>query len=182
MARQVAPLGASFEIVIPMTDNLTITDGATNLVYGSSGLSGGKTLTLCAISSMVGSQNPEMIVMNKSSSGGTITIAANSADSIIGATTVAVATGRIAQHDGIHTLISRFTGQLYVDDAPQQIIFGFAAGSGWIIPGQFAPSTTWDQLDVYNQGQVQFPFGIPTTLTSSAIVALIDSIPKGTSG
>src|SRR5438128_2544375 len=58
--------------------------------------------------------------------------------------------------NGVDNPNSRFTGQLYVDNAPQQIIFGFAAGPGWAIPEQFAPSTTWDQLDVYNQGQIQF--------------------------
>jgi len=103
-ARAAAPLGWPFEILVAMTNTLTLTDGATNLVYGSSGLSGGKTLTLPSIQgAMVPSQNAFIIVANKSDSGGTITVAAASGDSIIGTATVAA--GAIAttfRHDALH--------------------------------------------------------------------------------
>jgi len=98
--------GTSFETIVPMTDDLTLSaaQANTNLVYGLSGLSGGKTLTLPAISQMVASQNSFIQVSNKSTSGGTITVAANAADAIIGATSVAVgAVGVRYFHDGLHT-------------------------------------------------------------------------------
>lgn len=96
--------GTSFETILAMTDTLAMTaaQANTNLVYGASGLSGGKTLTLPKISQMVASQNLSIQVSNKSDSGGTITVAAASGDSIIGATTVAAgAAGLIFRHDGI---------------------------------------------------------------------------------
>lgn len=103
-ARIVAPLGFGFEIIIPMTDTLTLTDGAVNLVLGTSGLGGGKTLTLPSIQgALVPSQNPFIVVANKSTSGGTITVAAASGDTIIGTATIAA--GAIAttfRHDGLH--------------------------------------------------------------------------------
>lgn len=90
-----------YEIILPMTDDLTITDGATNAVIGTSGLGGGKTLTLPRISTMLASQNFQIQIYNKAASGGTITVAANAADStIIGRVTVLVATGAVFQHDG----------------------------------------------------------------------------------
>jgi hypothetical protein len=98
-----APFGTAFEIIINMTDDLTLTNAATNLVVGLSGLSGGKTLTLPAISQMVASQNLQIKVVNKSSSGGTITIAPNAADStIIGQVTCLVATGVTFFHNGLN--------------------------------------------------------------------------------
>ena len=94
-------LGGSYEIILPMTDTLTVLDAGTNLVVGVS--QGAKTLTLPAISQMVASQNLQIEIVNSSGSGGTITIAKNSADStIIGQVTVLVATGVIARHDGKH--------------------------------------------------------------------------------
>lgn len=98
-----ALLGTPFEVIVNMTDSMTIADGNTNLIVGLSGLSGGKTLTLPSIQEMVASQNLELIVCNKSSSGGTITVAANSADAIIGRVTAPVATGLTLKHDGLHT-------------------------------------------------------------------------------
>mgnify|MGYP001213327546 CR=1 FL=1 len=96
-------LGSSYEIIKPMTDDLTITDASTNLVVGTSGLSGGKTLTLPTIAAMVANQNPFIKVVNASGSGGTITIAKNSADStIIGQVTCTTSTGVTFTHDGIH--------------------------------------------------------------------------------
>jgi len=96
-------LSSPYEIILPMTDNLTVSDAATNLVVGTSGLSGGKTLTLPAISAMVASQNPYIKVVNASGAGGTITVTKNAADStIIGQVTVAVATGCTFSHDGRH--------------------------------------------------------------------------------
>ncbi len=98
-------MGTSFETILSMTDNLTLSasQANTNLVYGLSGLSGGKTLTLPKVSQMVASQNFFIQVNNKSSSGGTITVAAASGDAIIGQTTVAVATGLRFFHDGVLT-------------------------------------------------------------------------------
>lgn len=108
MARIVAPLGWGFEIILPMTNTLTVTDGATNLVVGTSGLSGGKTLTLPSIQgAMVPSQNPFIIVANKAASGGTITIAAASTDAIVGTATLAAGgTGLTLRHDGLVTWYS----------------------------------------------------------------------------
>lgn len=95
--------GSSFETILPMTGTLTMTAAQSNvnLVVGTSGLAG--TLTLPAISQMVGSQNPFIQVSNKSSSGGTITVAAATGDAIVGATAVLVATGLRYYHDGLHT-------------------------------------------------------------------------------
>jgi hypothetical protein len=85
--------------------------------------------------------------------------------------------------DGVDVNTSLFTGKLWIDGADSGIVlFGFASGAGWIIASSLGSPTTWDQLDVFNAGQVQFPFGIATTLSASAIVALIQSIPKGDSG
>jgi len=86
-----------------MTNTLTVTDATTNIVVGTSGLSGGKVLTLPSIAQMVASQNLQIAVVNASGSGGTITISPNAADStIIGQVAVAVATGVLATHDGRH--------------------------------------------------------------------------------
>lgn len=105
MTRAAAPLGWPFEIIVAMTDTLVLTDGATNLVLGTSGLSGGKQVTLPSIQgAMVPSQNAFIIVANKSDSGGTITVAAASGDSIIGTATIAA--GAIAttfRHNALHT-------------------------------------------------------------------------------
>lgn len=98
--------GTSFETIVTMTDNLTLSSSQanTNLVVGTSGLSGGKTLTLPAISQMVASQNFFIQVSNKAASGGTITVAANAADAIVGVATVAAgAAGLRFFHDGLHT-------------------------------------------------------------------------------
>lgn len=95
--------GTAFETILPMTGTLTMTaaQANTNLVVGTSGLAG--TLTLPSIAQMVASQNLFIQVNNKTSSGGTITVAANSADAIVGATTVLVSTGIRYYHDGLHT-------------------------------------------------------------------------------
>lgn len=96
--------GTAFQQILAMTNTLTMSadQADTNLVYGLSGLSGGKTLTLPKISQMVASQNFFIQVSNKSDSGGTITVAAFSGDSIIGATSVAAgAVGVRYFHDGI---------------------------------------------------------------------------------
>lgn len=96
--------GSAFETILAMTGTLTMSasQANTNLVYGASGLSGGKTLTLPKISQMVASQNSFIQVSNKSDSGGTITVAPASGDSIIGATSVAAgAVGVRYFHDGI---------------------------------------------------------------------------------
>ena len=92
-------LGSPYDIILPMTGDLTITDPDTTLVVGTSGLSGGKTLTLPAISQMGGTP---ITVVNKSSSGGTITVAANAADdTIVGKVTVEVARGVTFENDGL---------------------------------------------------------------------------------
>lgn len=99
----VGVMGTSFEVIVPMTNTLTLTDGNFNLIHGISGLGGGKTVTLPTIAEMVASQNLVAFLVNASGSGGTITIAAATGDSIVGATTALVATGRTLRHDGIHT-------------------------------------------------------------------------------
>ena len=98
--------GTSFETILPMTGALTMTaaQAVTNLVVGTSSMP--DTLTLPAISAMVASQNKEIQVTNKSSSGGTITVAAASGDAIVGRLTVAVSTGTVYRHDGLHTWFS----------------------------------------------------------------------------
>lgn len=95
--------GTSFETILNITGatTMTATQANTNLVRVISGMAA--TLTLPAISAMVASQNLRLIIVNQSGSGGTLTIAANSADSIEGQTTAAVATGVTAYHDGLHT-------------------------------------------------------------------------------
>ncbi len=98
--------GTSFEAILPMTDTLTMTASQANynLVVGTSGLSGGKTLTLPPITGMVASQNLWIVVANKSASGGTITIVAASADAIVGTASIAAGvTGITYRHDGLHT-------------------------------------------------------------------------------
>lgn len=98
--------GTSFESILPMTDTLTMTaaQASYNIVVGTSGLSGGKTLTLPKVSQMVASQNLELVVANKSASGGTITIAAASGDAIVGTATLAAGgTGITYRHDGLLT-------------------------------------------------------------------------------
>jgi len=99
-----APFGSSFEIILPMTGTLTVTNAATNLVDCVSGLAA--TLTLPSIAQMVASQNPFIQVTNRSDSGGTCTVAANSADAIKGQTAVLVATGVRYYHNGLHTWYS----------------------------------------------------------------------------
>lgn len=96
-----APFGTAFEIILPMTDTLTVSNAATNLVHGVS--QGAKTLTLPSIAQMVASQNLFIQVTNAAGSGGTITVAANAADAIVGQTAVLVATGVRYFHDGLHT-------------------------------------------------------------------------------
>ncbi len=101
MGRPTSFLGnTGYEIILPMTNDLTIADAATNLVVGTSGLSGGKTLTLPSIQQMLSSQNMELRVINLTASGGTITVAANAADNIVGRVTCAVSTGLVLKHDG----------------------------------------------------------------------------------
>lgn len=98
-----APFGTAFEVKLAMTDTLTVSNAATNIVIGTSGLGGGKTLTLPSIQQMIASQNFFIQVTNASGSGGTITVAANAADSIVGQVAVLVATGVRYYHDGLHT-------------------------------------------------------------------------------
>jgi hypothetical protein len=101
MARAAAPFGSSFETIYPATGAATITDAATNLIVGTSGMPA--TITLPSIAQMVASQNTFIQVTNKTTSGGTMTIAANSADAIVGQTTVLVSTGCRFYSDGLHT-------------------------------------------------------------------------------
>lgn len=103
MGTQVAPFGTSFEVILPMTGALVMTaaQSNTNLIVGTSSLPA--TLTLPPISALVGSQNLEFFVVNKATSGGTLTIAAATGDAIVGATSAVVASGRVIRHDGLHT-------------------------------------------------------------------------------
>ncbi len=95
--------GTSFETILPLTGAVAMTaaQANTNLVRALSGMPA--TLTLPAISAMVASQNLRLIIANRTSSGGTLTIAAASGDSIEGQTTAAVSTGVTCYHDGLHT-------------------------------------------------------------------------------
>jgi hypothetical protein len=96
--------GTSFQEILPMTDDLVMTalQASYNLVIGTSGLSGGKQLTLPAVSAMTASQNLWMLVANKAASGGTITIVAHSGDAIVGTATLAAGgTGIMYRHDGL---------------------------------------------------------------------------------
>lgn len=95
--------GTSFELILPATGTLTMTaaQANTNLVRCDSGMPA--TITLPQISQMVAAQNLVIYIVNKSSSGGTATIAAFSGDSIVGQTTALVATGVACRHDGIKT-------------------------------------------------------------------------------
>ena len=97
-----AVFGTALEIIRSMTDNLTITDGATNLVTGTTGLGGSKTLTLPPISAMVASQNLMLFVVN-TVTGNTFTVAAASGDSIVGIVSITVGTAVTYRHDGRHT-------------------------------------------------------------------------------
>lgn len=110
MPQPAGVFGTSFQQILAMTDTLTMTNDQAdvNLVVGTSGLSGGKTLTLPSIQNgMVPSQNLQIVVANKASSGGTITIAAASGDAIVGTATLAVGgTGLTFRHDGLHTWYS----------------------------------------------------------------------------
>lgn len=96
--------GTAFEVILLMTGTLSMTaaQAVTNLVLCTSGLPA--TLTLPTVQQMVAAQNLTLWISNKSSSGGTLTVAAASGDSIGGgATTAAVSTGLICKHDGLKT-------------------------------------------------------------------------------
>lgn len=103
MPSQVAVFGTSFEVILPITATtvMTVDQANTNMIRCDSGMAG--TVTLPPISALVAAQNLEFYITNKSSSGGTVTIAAASGDSIVGATTAVVASGRTIRHDGLHT-------------------------------------------------------------------------------
>lgn len=106
MPQPAGVFGTSFQQILFMTNTLTMLaeQADVNLVVGTSGLGGGKTLTLPAVSQMVASQNEFIQVSNKSDSGGTITVAAKAGDSIVGVTTVAAgAAGLRYYHDGLKT-------------------------------------------------------------------------------
>ena len=103
-----AVFGTAFEAILPMTDTLTMTSSQAfyNLVVATAALGSGKTLTLPAISAMVGAQNREIKVTNQSSN--TATIAAATGDTIVGATTLGVSSatvnaGLTFMHNGLHT-------------------------------------------------------------------------------
>lgn len=100
-----APFGTQLEIIRVMTDNLILTDGATNLVSGSAALAGSKTLTLPSIANMVASQNLVLFVSN-ATGGNTFTVAAASGDSIVGIVSVVSPGSATYRHDGRHTWYS----------------------------------------------------------------------------
>lgn len=78
-----------------MTDTLTM-NKQTVLVIGSSGLGGGKNLTLPSASDC---DDQNKYVVNKAASGGTITVAAAAGDTIIGKVTCEVARGLTLLHN-----------------------------------------------------------------------------------
>lgn len=100
-----APFGTNLEVIRVMSDNLTITDGATNLVYGSAALAGSKTLTLPSIANMVASQNLVLFVSN-TTGGNTFTVAAASGDSIVGIVSIVSPGSATFRHDGRNTWFS----------------------------------------------------------------------------
>lgn len=106
MAIASSPFGTAFEAIITITAARTIaaSEAYVNLIVALSGMP--DTLTLPAISAMIASQNLKIQVVNKSTSGGTLTVAANAADAIVGRTTIAVATGTQFFHDGKNTWYS----------------------------------------------------------------------------
>ena len=100
MAIASAVFGTAFEAIITFTGARTITaaEAYVNLVVALSGMP--DTLTLPAISAMIASQNLQIQIVNKSTSGGPLALAANSADAIVGRISVPVATGTVLRHDG----------------------------------------------------------------------------------
>lgn len=106
MAIQSAVFGTAFEAILTITAGRTIAAGEAylNLVVALSGMP--DTLVLPAISAMVASQNLKIQVVNKATSGGTLTVSANAADAIVGRTTIAVATATQFFHDGKNTWYS----------------------------------------------------------------------------
>lgn len=106
MAIQSAVFGTAFEAILTITGGRTVaaSEAYLNLVAAISGMP--DSLTLPAISAMVASQNLSIQVNNKSTSGGTLTVAANASDAIVGRTTLAVATGTVYRHDGKNTWYS----------------------------------------------------------------------------
>lgn len=102
MAIAAAVFGSSFSAILPITGGRTIaaSEAFYNLVVANSGMP--DTLTLPAISQMVASQNLSIQINNKSTSGGTLTIAPNSADTIVGRTTVAAGTATTFKHNGLN--------------------------------------------------------------------------------
>src|SRR6185436_19559647 len=61
--------------------------------------------------------------------------------------------------------LSLFTGQLFDNDAPREIIFGFEnSGQGWAIPTQLGSNVALSDLWRYNQATVLFypPLTYPT--------------------
>ena len=75
--------------------------------------------------------------------------------------------------DGIDVATSLFTGQLYINGAPDVIIFGFASGSGWIIPVSLGDETTWGELDVFNQGRALVLGAVSYTYLTAAMTAAL---------
>lgn len=71
---------------------------------------------------------------------------------------------------------SLFTGQLFVDSEPSTIIFGIPNGPGWIISASLGAETSWEQLDIFNQGRALLANQLYTYLTAAETAALIQSI------
>ncbi len=105
MATAQAPFGSSFEVILPVTGvtAMTANQANTNLILGVSGMPA--TITLPTVAQMVASQTLSMFVFNLSTSGGTMTLAAASGDTLRGTATLAVgAPGLTIRHDGLKTL------------------------------------------------------------------------------
>lgn len=103
MARTAGIFSLPFEEILPMTGGLSMTaaQASVNLVIGTSSMP--DTLTLPTVAQMNASQNLQIFVSNKSTSGGTITVAAPAGNTLVGRTTVAVAAGAVFRHDGLST-------------------------------------------------------------------------------
>jgi hypothetical protein len=101
MARTAGIFSLPFEEILPMTGALTMTaaQATVNLVIGTSSMP--DTLTLPTVAQMNAAQNLQIYVINLTASGGTITVAAPSGNTLSGRSTVVVSAGAVFRTDGL---------------------------------------------------------------------------------
>ena len=76
--------------------------------------------------------------------------------------------------DGVDVQTSLFIGRLFIDGAPDRIVFGQPqAVGGWIISASLGSSTSWAALDIFNQGRALVASNLYTYLTAAMTAALI---------